>query len=170
MAQPDPFDPDYIPSPYPWSRPRRASVHTLHHLLSSGCDTITGRLRCKRCDVTVEVAHDLRDRFMEVARFVSAERPRMHDRAPPVWMKPRLPTCQNCGYANAMKPVIAPKKRNINWLFLLLGQMLGCCSLAQLKYFCKHNSNHRTGAKDRVLYLTYLNLCKQLDPTGPFDR
>ncbi|KAH7510958.1 hypothetical protein FEM48_ZijujUnG0061700 [Ziziphus jujuba var. spinosa] len=49
-------------------------------------------------------------------------------------------------------------------------EMLGCCTLEQLKYFCKHTKNHRTGAKDRVLYLTYLGLCKQLDPTGPFDR
>jgi hypothetical protein len=48
--------------------------------------------------------------------------------------------------------------------------MLGCCTLDQLKYFCKHTKNHRTGAKDRVLFLAYLGLCKQLDPNGPFDR
>ncbi|KAJ6365106.1 hypothetical protein OIU76_029972 [Salix suchowensis] len=71
---------------------------------------------------------------------------------------------------NSAKPVIANKKRKINWLFLLLGQMLGCCTLDQLKYFCKHTKNHRTGAKDRVLFLAYLGLCKQLDPNGPFDR
>ncbi|KAL1809528.1 hypothetical protein ACET3Z_026518 [Daucus carota] len=29
-------------------------------------------------------------------------------------------------------------------------QMLGCCTVEQLKYFCKHTKNHRTGAKDRV--------------------
>ncbi|WOH09609.1 hypothetical protein DCAR_0729067 [Daucus carota subsp. sativus] len=49
-------------------------------------------------------------------------------------------------------------------------QMLGCCTVEQLKYFCKHTKNHRTGAKDRVLYLTYLAICKQLDPKGPFHR
>ncbi|KAL4352204.1 hypothetical protein GQ457_06G007910 [Hibiscus cannabinus] len=51
---------------------------------------------------------------------------------------------------------------------VLLGKMLGCCKLSELKYFCKHTKNHKTGAKDRVLYLTYMGLCKQLDPTGPF--
>ncbi|THG02676.1 hypothetical protein TEA_012074 [Camellia sinensis var. sinensis] len=78
--------------------------------------------------------------------------------------------CKFCEQENNAKPVISEKKKSINWLFLLLGQMIGCCTLEQLKYFCKHTKNHRTGAKDRVLYLTYLGLCKQLDPNGPFDR
>jgi hypothetical protein len=94
----------------------------------------------------------------------------MHDRAPSDWMNPVLPRCQFCDQENSVKPVIANKKQKINWLFLLLGQMLGCCTLDQLKYFCKHTKNHRTGAKDRVLYLAYLGMCKQLDPNGPFDR
>jgi hypothetical protein len=91
----------------------------------------------------------------------------MNDRAT-IWMNPRLSRCENCNQENCVKPIIADKKRSINWLFLLLGQMLGCCTLAQLKYFCKHTKNHRTGAKDRLLYLTYLGLCKQLDLNGPF--
>ncbi|KAF9684343.1 hypothetical protein SADUNF_Sadunf04G0108500 [Salix dunnii] len=47
---------------------------------------------------------------------------------------------------------------------------IGCCTLDQLKYFCKHTKNHRIGAKDRVLFLAYLGLCKQLNPNGPFDH
>ena len=50
----------------------------------------------------------------------------------------------------------------------LLGQMLGCCNVKQLKYFCKYNNHHRISAKNRVLYLTYLELCKQLDHSLPF--
>lgn len=94
----------------------------------------------------------------------------MCDRAPAIWMNPVLPTCRFCNPDGSLKPDFPKNKKDINWLFLLLGQMLGCCTLEQLKYFCKHTKNHRTGAKDRVLFLTYLALCKQLDPNGPYDR
>ncbi|KAI3474052.1 hypothetical protein Pfo_028840 [Paulownia fortunei] len=87
----------------------------------------------------------------------------MRHRAPAAWMNPTLPDCKFCQQNNCVKP-IPSKKKSINWLFLLLGQMIGCCKLSELKYFCKHTRNHRTGAKDRVLYLTYLELCRQLDP------
>uniref|UniRef100_A0A6N2KRH3 DUF7086 domain-containing protein n=1 Tax=Salix viminalis TaxID=40686 RepID=A0A6N2KRH3_SALVM len=113
---------------------------------------------------------DLEAKFVEIGAFISENKSFMRDRAPSVWMNPALPKCQFCEQENSAKPVIANKKRKINWLFLLLGQMLGCCTLDQLKYFCKHTKNHRTGAKDRVLFLAYLGLCKQLDPNGPFDR
>ena len=85
---------------------------------------------------------------------------------PREWMNPELNRCDFC---NREGCVISAKKRSINWMFLLLGKMLGCCTLEQLKYFCKHTENHRTGAKDRVLFLTYLSLCKQMDPSGPYD-
>lgn len=110
---------------------------------------------------------NLETKFAEVSNFIAKNRGEMHDRAPHEWMYPILPVCENCG--NSVRPVVSEKKRSINWLFLLLGQMLGCCTLEQLKYFCKHTKIFRTGAKDRILYLAYLGLCKQLDPTGPFD-
>ncbi|EEF43292.1 hypothetical protein RCOM_0937400 [Ricinus communis] len=125
---------------------------------------------CKRCEKQYELGFNLREKFVEVGTFIAENKNSMHDRAPGVWMTPALPTCKYCDQENSVKPVICDKKKGINWLFLLLGQMLGCCTLEQLKYFCKHTKNHRTGAKDRVLYLTYLGLCKQLDPNGPFDR
>ncbi|RYR51030.1 hypothetical protein Ahy_A06g026083 isoform C [Arachis hypogaea] len=84
-------------------------------------------------------------------------------------MAPVLPNCEFCNGKNTAVPVIAAKKRNINWLFLFLGQMIGCCKLSQLKYFCKHADIHLTGAKDRLVYYIYLGLCKQLKPQGPFD-
>ncbi|XP_033514285.1 uncharacterized protein [Nicotiana tomentosiformis] len=113
---------------------------------------------------------DLMEKFAQVGAFIALNNVAMHDHAPDNWMNPVLPTIKFCEQENNVKPIIAPKTKEINWLFLLLGQFLGCCTLEQLKYFCKHNKNHRTGAKDRVLYLTYLTLCRQLDSTGPFDR
>lgn len=41
---------------------------------------------------------------------------------------------------NSVKP--SHRKKFINWLFLLLGQMLGYCTLQQLKYLFKHTKNH----------------------------
>ncbi|KAL6502534.1 hypothetical protein OROHE_024539 [Orobanche hederae] len=154
---------------YPWSTNRRATVHSLDHLLSERISLISGDVECKRCERRYKIEFDLHQKFIEVASFVAAEKDAMHHRAPRAWANPILPRCRFCNQENSARPLISDKKRSINWLFLLLGQMLGCCTLDQLKYFCKHTKNHRTGAKDRVLYLTYLALCRQLDPTGPFD-
>ncbi|CAL9201835.1 unnamed protein product [Musa hybrid cultivar] len=154
---------------FAWSTDRRATVHSLAHLRSHGIREIRGVVQCKRCEASREIKHDLLAKFDEVAGFIRAKKHLMHDRAPPEWTCPVLPGCDACGQPNCMRPVMAQKKREINWLFLLLGQTLGICNLDQLKYFCKHTKNHRTGAKDRLLYLTYLGLCKQLDPAGPFD-
>lgn len=159
-----------IPAPFPWATTSRAKVHSLSHLLSNNIFSIKGEVQCKKCDKIYEMEFDLKEKFVEIGNFIVENKSGMHDRAPSVWMNPVLPSCRYCEQENSVKPVIPVKKKEINWLFLLLGQMLGCCTLEQLKYFCKHTKNHRTGAKDRVLYLTYLCLCKQLDPSGPFDR
>ncbi|CAN1308073.1 hypothetical protein LINPERPRIM_LOCUS27229 [Linum perenne] len=114
------------------------------------------------------MSFELMSKFKEVAGYIRENKYTMNDRAPKVWSDPTLGDCSLCAQRECVKPVIK-KRRDINWLFLLLGQWIGCCKLWDLKYFCKHTSNHRTGAKDRVLYLTYLAVCKQLDPSGPFD-
>lgn len=145
-------------------------VHSLEYLYSRQIVTITGEVQCKRCERQYKMEYNLKEKFLEVGSFIAGNKSTMRDRAPSVWMNPVLPPCKFCEQENSAKPIIGEKKKVINWLFLLLGQMLGCCTLEQLKYFCKHTKNHRTGAKDRVLYLTYLGLCKQLDPKGPFDR
>ncbi|GFP83703.1 hypothetical protein PHJA_000513800 [Phtheirospermum japonicum] len=159
-----------IPPPYPWATTRRATAHGLHYLLAKGINTISGAVQCKRCDRRFDVEHDLQKRFSEVAILVMKKKDDMRHRAPPEWMNPSLPDCRFCEQRNCAKPVPSEKKKDINWVFLFLGQMIGCCKLAELKYFCKHTRNHRTGAKDRVLYLTYLEICRQLDPNGPYDR
>nr|DAD27468.1 TPA_asm: hypothetical protein HUJ06_028936 [Nelumbo nucifera] len=158
---------EVITPPYPWATNHRATVYSLHELLSMGIHVIPGEVKCKRCEHQYLMEFQLESKFTEVAAFITARKSTMHDRAPREWMYPLLPTCRHCEQVNSARPIIDRKKRKINWLFLLLGRMLGCCNLNQLKYFCKHTKNHRTGAKDRVLYLTYLGLCKQLDPTVP---
>ncbi|KAI5660985.1 hypothetical protein M9H77_20308 [Catharanthus roseus] len=160
-----------VPVPYPWATNQRATIHSFNDLLyKKQIDKISGEVQCKKCERQYEMEFDLKEKFAEIGNFIAANKSSMHDRAPGVWMNPVLPKCKFCEQENSVKPIISDKKKSINWLFLLLGKMLGCCTLEQLKYFCKHTKNHRTGAKDRVLYLTYLSLCKQLDPTGPFDR
>ncbi|KAE9621852.1 hypothetical protein Lalb_Chr01g0019161 [Lupinus albus] len=159
---------DTINPPYQWATSKRARVHSLEHLLSENIISISGTVKCKRCEDQYEIEFNLRDKFNEVVEFIVEERDSMHDRAPKSWTKPVLPTCNHCGIENSLEPVFS-KKKIINWLFLLLGQMIGCCKLEYLKYFCKHTGTHRTGAKDRLIYLTYLGICKQLSPNGPFD-
>ncbi|CAK8567164.1 unnamed protein product [Lathyrus sativus] len=156
--------------PFPWVTNRRAKLHSLHYLRQNGIVNITGEVQCKRCDTTFEMSFDMTEKFPKLWTYILENRQFMNDRAPAnVWMNPTLPDCVHCNQENCVKPIIAKKKKNINWLFRLLGQLLGCCNLAQLKYCCKHTNNHRIGANDRVLYLTYLALCKQLDSTRPFN-
>lgn len=159
-----------IQPPYPWATTKRATVHSIDYLDSKHMKIISGQVQCKRCEREYVMELDLHENFLEIGSFLAKNKSVMHDRAPASLMNPVLPTCKFCNQENSVKPLISEKKKTINWLFLLLGQMLGCCTLEQLKYFCKHTKNHRTGAKDRVLYLTYLAICKQLDPNGPFDR
>ncbi|CAJ2642756.1 hypothetical protein L195_g011329 [Trifolium pratense] len=157
---------EIIPVFFTWATNRRATVHTFNYLLQNQIFNIIGEVECKRCQQTLQISFDIREKFPEIRHFIVENMHDMNDRGT-IWMHPTLPRCEHCNQET--KPVIAEKKRRINWLFLFLGQMLGCCTLAQLRYFCKHTKNHRTGAKDRVLYLTYLQLCKQLDPNGPFN-
>jgi hypothetical protein len=103
-------------------------------------------------------------KFREVREYIVANHHAMYDRAPKAWEFPALPDCDACGHEGAMWPEIAADKHEINWLFLFLGQMLGCCTLEQLKYFCMNNGRHRTGAKNRVLYYAYIEMSNQLLP------
>ncbi|XP_076957262.1 uncharacterized protein LOC143632692 [Bidens hawaiensis] len=155
--------PAMIPPPFPWATDRRCKVHTLKHLTQTlMIKTITGDVECKRCQKSYQIEYNLEQKYNDVSDYVRLHLYDFYDRAPTKWMSPVLPTCKFCHQENSMKPVIN-KKKLINWLFLLLGQMVGCCTLGQLKYFCKHTGNHRTRAKDRVLFLAYQELCKQID-------
>ncbi|GMJ03061.1 hypothetical protein HRI_003975300 [Hibiscus trionum] len=155
-----------IDAPYPWATTRRATVHNLNYLLSQNILTISGEVECKGCPKKHTFEYNLVEKFNEIKDFVLANMSTMNDRASDSWMHPMLDNCKTCG--SAMRPIVL-KKRHVNWLFLLLGQKLGCCRLSELKYFCKQTKNHRTGAKNRLLYLAYIGLCKQLCPDGRFD-
>ncbi|KAG5018122.1 hypothetical protein JHK82_014075 [Glycine max] len=153
-----------VPAPFPWATDRRATVHNRKYLLQNNVVAISGRFECKRCEKEFEVTLDLEEKVNELRKFIEKESGSMHDRAPAAWVNPVLSKCVHCGKENSAKPILGDKKRAINWLFLLLGQILGFCNLGQLKYFCKHTNNHRTGAKDRLLYLAYMTISKQLVP------
>lgn len=70
----------------------------------------------------------------------------------------------NCGQRNRMRSVITIEKKPINYLFLLLGEMLGLFSLDQLNFLCAHTNRHRIGAKGSMLYSTYLERYNQFIP------
>ncbi|CAN6336911.1 unnamed protein product [Urochloa humidicola] len=159
----------HLTPPYPWSTDRVGVHHTLAELSRRGIDTVTGELRCKRCDGVKAVALDARATFDDLRAYVSRNVQGMDDRAPKRWREPALPDCEKCGQRGSMRPVIPADKHRINWVFLLLSETLGVCTLEQLKQFCAHTQQHRTGAKDRVLYSTYMELCNQLLPNGIFD-
>ncbi|XP_022135938.1 probable serine/threonine-protein kinase samkC [Momordica charantia] len=159
-----------IEPPYPWSTANRAVVHDLKYLQQNQILTITGDVKCSQCQKQYKIEYDLVTKFDEIASFIEKNKDTLHDRAPSSWTNPNLPNCKFCGQESCMRPVIPPEDedddyKNINWLFLLLGQMIGCLGLKHLKYFCTYTNNHRTAAKDRLVYLTYLSLCKQLQPS-----
>lgn len=155
---------DTIPPPYPWATNKRGWIQSLENLASKQITAITGEVQCKHCEKVYQVSYNLREKFSEVENVFRMGKWVMRERAPPIWNNPEPARCELCGRDKAVKPVIAERKSQINWLFLLLGQTLGFCTLEQLKNFCKHSRSHRTGAKNRVLYLTYLGLCKMLEP------
>uniref|UniRef100_A0A0E0DUG3 DUF7086 domain-containing protein n=1 Tax=Oryza meridionalis TaxID=40149 RepID=A0A0E0DUG3_9ORYZ len=150
--------------PYPWATNEAAKHHSLAELTRRDIKTIRGEARCRRCDTHKMIEYDIATKFQEVSNYFRQNYQHMNDRAQARWMNPIVPNCDNCGHERCMRPVIAAEKERINWLFLLLGETLGLCTLDQLKYFCAHTNRHRTGAKDRVLFSTYEELCNQLAP------
>uniref|UniRef100_A0A0E0A2D9 DUF7086 domain-containing protein n=1 Tax=Oryza glumipatula TaxID=40148 RepID=A0A0E0A2D9_9ORYZ len=150
--------------PYPWATNEVAKHHSLVELARRDIININGEARCRRCDTRKMIVYNIATKFREVSDYFRQNYQHMNDRAQARWMNPVVPNCDNCGHERCMRPVIAAEKERINWLFLLLGETLGLCTLDQLKYFCAHTNRHRTGAKDRVLFSTYEELCNQLAP------
>ncbi|XP_008463189.1 uncharacterized protein LOC103501397 [Cucumis melo] len=153
-----------IEPPYPWSTDRRAVVHELKYLQVNNIMTIKGEVICKKCEMKYEMEYDLMNKVNEITRFFEEEIDSMHDRAPSCWTNPNLPNCSLCNEEKCVMPVTSQEDTKINWLFLFLGQFLGCLKLRQLKYFCTQTNIHRTGAKNRLLYLSYRTLFRQLQP------
>ncbi|KAL1549486.1 hypothetical protein AAHA92_17587 [Salvia divinorum] len=125
------------PNPNHSARPRRRRTShlfrgSMEHLRANDIDTITGSVKCKRCDKKFQVECDLDAKFREVAEYVTMYHQDMCHRGPTVWDHPALLDCRFCGQHNCAKPVASKKERKINWLFLFLGQMVGCCKLLEL--------------------------------------
>jgi hypothetical protein len=155
--------------PFPWATNRVAIHHPISHLSAIGITTVDGEVQCSRCNARKTISYDIAARFQEVRDFVSRNVRHMDQRAPEEWSRPVRPDCDWCGQRSSVRPVMPAEKERINWVFLLLGRMLGFCTLDQLKYFCAQTRRHRTGAKDRVLYSTYMELCNQLCPDRLFN-
>ncbi|CAM0954113.1 unnamed protein product [Alopecurus aequalis] len=156
--------------PFPWATSRVAIHHPIAHLAALGITTVEGEVHCSRCDARKTVSYNIASKFQEIRHFVLHNVQDMDDRAPEAWLRPtgQIPDCDGCGQTNNLRPVISAEKERINWIFLLLGQTLGLCTLDQLKFFCAHTRQHRTGAKDRVLFSAYMELCNQLCPDRLF--
>ncbi|KAK6916560.1 hypothetical protein RJ641_019421 [Dillenia turbinata] len=116
--------------------------------------TIRDQVQCKRCKKQYEIGFNVREKFVQIGAYILQNKDTMHHRAPSSWMYPTFPTCGHCNQQNSARPIIAKKKKFINWLFLFLGEMIGCCTLPKLKYFCKHTGNYRTGTKNRLTECT----------------
>ncbi|KAM7253515.1 hypothetical protein ACFE04_021669 [Oxalis oulophora] len=159
-----------VPAPFRWAGDSFAKVQPLSMLISNGILSIKGNLVCKKCEGKVDVEFNLMDKFSKVWKFMTENNIGMCQRAPERWKRPILPNCEQCLGIQSMKPLLPNKNEEINWLFLFLGEFIGCCTLSQLKFFCQWTGNHRTGAKDRLLYLTYVDLCKQLYGDGRFNQ
>uniref|UniRef100_A0A803P1E2 DUF7086 domain-containing protein n=1 Tax=Cannabis sativa TaxID=3483 RepID=A0A803P1E2_CANSA len=150
-------------APYPWAKKKPGFIHSMEYLVNNKIVMIGGMVNCDKCKKSFKMELELMSHYNRLKSYIAQEKGVMNDRAPEIWLNPIRPNCIYC-HSDKTTPVVASKDEEINWLFLLLGQWLGICTLTHLKFFCMCTKNHRTGAKDRVLYLTYLDLCKQLTP------
>ena len=157
-----------ISPPFSWLTNRRAVVHSTDYLLSNGISAICGDVECKKCKYKDILVYDLQQKFKEVSDFIAEHLEDMDVKGSKKWMRPPLPSCPRCHKPDCLSPVIPSRKRDINWLFLFLGRMLGSCSHEQLKYFCKHNKVYPHEKGDRVLLFVYIGICLQLDTGSLF--
>ncbi|KMZ64581.1 hypothetical protein ZOSMA_35G00360 [Zostera marina] len=154
-----------IPPPFPWSSENRATLLTMEELARRGFNTIEGEVQCKRCNVRAVASLQLKERFEVVIHNLLDILKIGNTSAPSKWVNPQFPSCPSCKNVNCMAPIISEKKRNINWLFLYLGETIGMCNLDQLYYFYKHNMFRITGSKIHLLLYTYIGISKQLFPS-----
>ncbi|RDX92668.1 hypothetical protein CR513_25164, partial [Mucuna pruriens] len=136
MPRAGPVKSEAVPAAFPWAASRRATVRSREYLLHHGILTITGKVECKRCGANFEMGLDLEEKLAELWKFIQREKEAMNCTAPKAWLHPVLPNCPHCGVENCVMPFFGDtKKKAINWLFLLLSQMLGCCTPRQLSYY-----------------------------------
>ncbi|XP_010468640.1 PREDICTED: uncharacterized protein LOC104748741 [Camelina sativa] len=123
-------DDKVIIPPYPWATNKLAVHHTISELTANNINVISGQVHCNPCDRTHTISYNLMEKFSELYVYIRDNKEVMRTRAPAKWLAPELIPCGTC--KTDMRPVINESTEKINWLFLLLGQMLGCCTLEQL--------------------------------------
>ncbi|KAI9126875.1 hypothetical protein K1719_002471 [Acacia pycnantha] len=155
-----------IEPPYPWATSSRGKVLSMEELSSKNITKIRGNVSCKECKKQFEIEYDLQSKFSEVVSFITENLEDMNDRAPSMWLKPEDLDCEYCNKTKCVQPLPPRRKRETNWLFLFLGQLIGYCNLTHLKYLFKHNDHHRTAGKDHLVYFAYTILHSQLDPNS----
>lgn len=150
-----------IEPPYPWATDQRARVHSLTQL--KGIRVVSGKAKCSDHG-HFTVSYNVKEKFREITEFIRNGKEGWNGWAPQPWTIPKPPVCNRKHCRGYCTVIISEKKRAIDWLFLVLGQHVGLCSPAQLRYFCKHNHLPYNGSRLEGLYKVYLTLCKQLHP------
>ncbi|KAF4353400.1 hypothetical protein G4B88_007182 [Cannabis sativa] len=136
-------------APYPWAKKKPGFIHSMEYLVNNKIVMIGGMVNCDKCKKSFKMELELMSHYNRLKSYIAQEKGVMNDRAPEIWLNPIRPNCIYC-HSDKTTPVVASKDEEINWLFLLLGQWLGICTLTHLKFFCMCTKNHRTGAKDRI--------------------
>ncbi|KAM6574386.1 hypothetical protein CsatA_022713 [Cannabis sativa] len=164
---------------YPWARAQPCKVYSFNYLMTNKIMVIKGRVECNICRREFVKELDLQDEFhnigmgliREMTRNMKENRSGHRDGA--VVPRPYATLgCKVCGHKDSVRPIVLDDNDiddfyDINWLFLMLSQLLGWCTCVQLMHFCSTNKipySNKT-YKDRLLFLTYMDLWRQF--SGP---
>ncbi|XP_056690597.1 uncharacterized protein [Spinacia oleracea] len=69
-----------IRPPFPWAKDRRAKVHSMNYLVANRINTISGEVKCNKCEQVSTLNFNLREKFQEVDNFMQTEEHDMHNR------------------------------------------------------------------------------------------
>lgn len=160
------------PPPFPWAANTTGTkICTLEYILYTlHIDSVSADFKCMICGDVEKVEYNLAHKYMQVSDYIHRKGTKMGGIASNSWQFPTRPQCKNCNNKRrCLEEVIKKDNNSINWLFLFVGKLIGCCKVQQLKEFCEQNEIECSGTKPRLVYLTYLGLCKQLDPQASYD-
>ncbi|KAK1404409.1 hypothetical protein POM88_004014 [Heracleum sosnowskyi] len=142
---------------FEWASNVKCKVNKLATLTT---DKIGLQVKCMECRKSYKVWLDLHTGLRNVVDFVQASRS-YEVPIPSLTEMPRQ--CRECHKISILEPVHAKKKRNLNWLGLLLAHELGSLSYDQLVYYCRHRGLpwHKC-IKPQLVRLCFRDLVHQL--------
>ncbi|KAK1583437.1 hypothetical protein Q3G72_023773 [Acer saccharum] len=152
---------------FAWATARNSLVQTLDYLEAHNLETIQGRLICDGCRQITVMETNVRQHVDEIQNYIVQNDIDLQGLAPLPWFQPNPPVCQlcNCSY---LKPVLPPDMAHINWLFLFCENLIGFCSVKQLRFFLRENGKlDNRKSKQRLVYCMFREIARQLRPTGP---